>query len=284
MGFEGKSLCLKICVLCFIFLFWVLGATIFGFCLWLRLDFWYDDQIDAHTVMKIYHIAIYIAIAIGVLIIIFGIIGCVGAITARLVLLVLFLVFMVLIFLIEMAGVAFFSVKREELQNHIKEGSALKEFIEREYGTDEGKTKLIDFIQTHLKCCGGQKHSDYAESTWARIGSNRVGQVPLSCCADSYSNERSSTRNFGCKSDGNKRYKKACGKAMVDFVEEHLNIITGITITILAVQLFGFLFIVLLICYLRKPPPQQPDDVVYEMARSQEKAPYPTRGNTYSNL
>ncbi|CAE1321274.1 unnamed protein product [Acanthosepion pharaonis] len=78
--------------------------------------------------------------------------------------------------------------------------------------------------------------------------------------------------------------EEGCGHAIVNLVEQHLLPITGIVIAILALQLFGFLFIVLLICYLRKPPPQQPDDVVYEMARTQEKAPYPTRGNTYSNL
>ncbi|CAI9722837.1 tetraspanin-8-like [Octopus vulgaris] len=284
MGFEGKSFCLKLCVLCFTFLFWVLGAAIFGFCLWLRLDFWYDHNIGVNSVLKIYHIAIYIAIAVGGLIIIFGIIGCVGAIASRLVLLVLFLVFLVLIFLLEVAGVAYCCVKREEFQNTISEGNLFRGFIQTDYGSDQGKTRIIDFVQWKLKCCGGQRYTDYLSSSWAHQNQNNIGQVPLSCCADYKSNEASNINNYGCKAEGNLSYKKGCGRAIVNLVEERLLLITGIVVAILGLQLFGFLFIVLLICYLRKPPPQQPDDVVYEMARTQEKAPYPTRGNTYSNL
>uniref|UniRef100_A0A0L8HB60 Tetraspanin n=1 Tax=Octopus bimaculoides TaxID=37653 RepID=A0A0L8HB60_OCTBM len=251
--------CLVIIIIFCFSLLQVLGAAIFGFCLWLRLDFWYDHNIGVNSVLKIYHIAIYIAIAVGGLIIIFGIIGCVGAIASRLVLLVLF-------------------------QNTISEGNLFRGFIQTDYGNDQGKTRIIDFVQWKLKCCGGQRYTDYLDSSWAHQDQNHIGQVPLSCCADYKSNEASNINNHGCKADGNLSYKKGCGRAIVNLVEKRLLLITGIVVAILGLQLFGFLFIVLLICYLRKPPPQQPDDVVYEMARTQEKAPYPTRGNTYSNL
>lgn len=287
MGFEGKAFCLKLCVLCFTFLFWVLGAAIFGICLWLRLDFWSNHYIVIDSVLKIYHIAIYIALAVGGLIIIFGIIGCVGAIASRLVPLVLFLVFLVLIFLLEVAGVAYCCVMREEFQNTISEGEVLKTFIKDDYGRIKGKTKVIDYMQWKLQCCGGQGYNDYIDSYWMNSNEKHKDQVPLSCCRDYIANKSPSINSVGCSinsRDDNLIHKRGCGHAIVNLVEQHLLPITGIVIAILALQLFGFLFIVLLICYLRRPPPQQPDDVVYEMARTQEKAPYPTRGNTYSNL
>lgn len=41
----------------------------------------------------------------------------------------------------------------------------------------------------------------------------------------------------------------------------------------------------ILIYLLRRVPMPQSDDVVYEMARTQEKSPYPTRGGgPYANL
>lgn len=38
------------------------------------------------------------------------------------------------------------------------------------------------------------------------------------------------------------------------------------------------------ICFTRKAPAPRQDDVVYEMARTQEKSPYPARGGPYANL
>ena len=49
-------------------------------------------------------------------------------------------------------------------------------------------------------------------------------------------------------------------------------------------QIFAIIFCACLLFFMRKSPPLREDDVVYEMARTQEKSPYPARGGPYANL
>ena len=49
-------------------------------------------------------------------------------------------------------------------------------------------------------------------------------------------------------------------------------------------QVIDIILVSLLLYYLRKAPIPREDDVVYEMARTQEKSPYPARGGPYANL
>ena len=50
-----------------------------GFSIWLRLDFWVNQYVSADDELQKYTIAVYIFIATGALIIIFGIVGVYGA-------------------------------------------------------------------------------------------------------------------------------------------------------------------------------------------------------------
>ena len=52
---------------------------VLGFSIWLRLDFWVNQYVSADDELQKYTVAVYIFIATGALIIIFGIVGVYGA-------------------------------------------------------------------------------------------------------------------------------------------------------------------------------------------------------------
>ena len=62
-----------------VLLFQIVGGVVLGFSIWLRLDFWVNQYVGASDELQKYTIAVYIFIATGAVIIIFGIVGVYGA-------------------------------------------------------------------------------------------------------------------------------------------------------------------------------------------------------------
>ena len=61
------------------FSFQIIGGVVLGFSIWLRLDFWINQYVGASDELQKYTIGVYIFIATGSLIILFGIVGVYGA-------------------------------------------------------------------------------------------------------------------------------------------------------------------------------------------------------------
>ncbi|WAR03680.1 LOW QUALITY PROTEIN: hypothetical protein MAR_010238 [Mya arenaria] len=99
----------------------------------------------------------------------------------------------------------------------------------------------------------------------------RKDMAPLTCCADYKRYEDIS-------------YSEYKVVAFVDFIQENITYPAIIAFVIVGLQILCIVFTALTLYHLKKSPEPREDDVVYEMARTQEKSPYPARGGPYANL
>lgn len=308
MRLESKVLCLRVLSAVCISLIWLIGAAILGFSLWFLLDVWIKQYVQAATELQQYRIYVYLFIAGGSFILLFGVIGMIGAVKPNVVCLVVFLVFSVLLFLLLVVSVVLGYFYRVEVEDTIQKSQLLRTVVQTQYGKDNVITSGVDYMQVELKCCGGVNFEDYKSSDWvtvigntdAGVEANSKNMAPLSCCSSYWYLKSSLSQDSKyCKmykdsvlsSQRNEPteeiYKQGCGGAIVEFLKEQFFIICAVGISVVAVVIFTIIFLSLLIHYLRRGPPMSmTDDVVYEMARCQEKSPYPTRGQggPYANL
>ncbi|XP_060588022.1 CD63 antigen-like [Ruditapes philippinarum] len=305
MSSSRISLCFRILTIILGVLLLLIGAAILGFSIYLRVDYWLNQYAAASEELTKYTVAVYIFIATGAIVVLFCIIGIYGAIRPDKCAIIVYMVFLPIILGMMIGGGVYAYVYREEIENTIKNSDLLKEVVEKKYGIDGRVTQAIDFMQKELECCGGMSYTDYKQSVWSQdYDANseqnaRKDQAPKTCCKDYKLYEDTNTLPYKycpmykttAGSEGDKLpptndniHKKGCGEAFVALMQENVKIAAAIAFSIVAVLVFAIAFCALLLFFMRKSPPLREDDVVYEMARTQEKSPYPARGGPYANL
>ena len=65
------------------YFFQLFGGGIFGFCLWVLLDFFINQYVQASDELKTVLVIVHVIIVVGVALLIFGIIGIYGAARPR---------------------------------------------------------------------------------------------------------------------------------------------------------------------------------------------------------
>ncbi|XP_053384759.1 tetraspanin-1-like [Mercenaria mercenaria] len=305
MSSSRKTLCFRILTIVFGVLLLLIGAAILGFSIYLRVDYWLNQYVGASEELTKYTVAVYIFIATGAVVILFCAIGIYGAIRPDKCALIVYMVFLPLVLGLLVGGGVYAYVYREEIENTIKNSDLLKEVVTKKYGVDMRVTQAIDFMQKELSCCGGMSFTDYKLSVWSQDYDpnvevdGREDKAPKTCCKDykRYEDVNSppykycqmyvsapGTEANPLKDVNDNIHQKGCGEAFVQLVQENIGIAAAIAFSIVAVLIIAIIFCALLLFFMRKSPPLREDDVVYEMARTQEKSPYPARGGPYANL
>lgn len=278
------------------------------------MDFFINQYIQAADELRTVLVAVHVIIAVGVSLLIFGIIGIYGAARPKIWALILYLICLVCVTLVLLSGAIYCYVFRIEIKNSVKNSDVLKKALINSYGSNSAVTSAFNFMQKELHCCGGTSYTDYAESQW--ILSVCIGlddpsvceqlkneKVPASCCSNSHFYEGQGSMYQFCpmyktnpgqggqdntfKEAGDWLYTTSCRESIVKFLDDQVLTVLGLglSIAVLVVLLLAIFLTSALIHKLRRPEmlSNHDDDVVYEMARSQEKSPYPTRG-PYANL
>lgn len=304
MSYPSLALCFRILTIIFGVLLWLIGAAILGFSIYLRVDYWLNQYSSASDELLKYTIAVYIFIATGGVIILFCIVGIYGAIRPDKCALVAYMIFLPLIFGLVVGAGIYAYVYNEEIENTIKNSDLLKDLVQKQYGINDRITNAIDFMQKELQCCGGVSYTEYQSSIWrndvpAERGDERDGMTPLTCCSDYKRYEDTNYVEYRyCRiqkldpstgtrpitdTEGKNPFlnQKGCGAAFVALIQTNIGIAAAIAFTIVAVIVVSMIFTGFLLFFMRKSPPLREDDVVYEMARTQEKSAYPSRGGHY---
>ncbi|XP_062595800.1 tetraspanin-7-like [Saccostrea cucullata] len=312
MGCRSESgvRCLRIFVITDAILIWLIGGAIFGFSLWLLVDFFVNEYQAASDDLKQSKYVIYVFVAAGGFMVVYSLIGIIGAIKPNWkCLLIIYLICLVLSMLVLIGGTVWCYVYRYEIEIKLK--NTFVTIVPNNYGKNTVVTRALDFMQSELECCGGQGYTDYKGSDWSNnlqiggnIGYTQDNYAPLSCCTYYDRNKETQDTSYQacpicldqlsgqnpliCSSVNPQIWKTPCNEAVVKFFKDNLGIAAGVAIGVLACQLFGVILAsVLLHLYNSRYTPYDAnnDDVVYEMARCQEKSPYPTRGaGPYANL
>ncbi|XP_061102174.1 CD82 antigen-like [Conger conger] len=157
-------------------LFFIFGALILGFGLWILLDNQSFIAVlqEASTSLKV---ACYILIGVGSMSMLMGFLGCIGTIYEIRCLLGLYFTCLLLILLAQVVAGALFYFQREMLK---KEVSTVMNRIIVDY-TGQNRTTDVawDYIQRTIQCCGWTGPGNWSENTLIRNSSQAL--YPCSC-------------------------------------------------------------------------------------------------------
>jgi phosphate/sulfate permease len=181
MGLGACMKCIKYSLFIFNFIFWLIGAALLSFGLWLRFAPNARELVSSHNqaVQGIEGAAI-VVIVIGSIIMLLGFLGCCGSILENKCMLVVFFILMTLIFLVVLASALIVTVGWLQHKEEAKKG--IESFFRnhtRDYKSDEDVREQMDGFQIMLKCCGAFGRSDYNGPPPESCGNHTKGCAPV---------------------------------------------------------------------------------------------------------
>ena len=167
MACIGKTL--KVTVIVFNILFFLVGCAILGCGIYLQLE--QANYLDLFGDLSGYSAIIFIVV--GGIMMTISFFGCIGAWSDSPCLLKTFAYLIVVILLVQIVGFIVIYFHKDDIQDQLKKG------LENYNTTDatDGVTKVWDSLQQHFECCGITEPQDWEQ----RLGEHTV---PDSCCKE----------------------------------------------------------------------------------------------------
>ncbi|XP_077309600.1 CD82 antigen isoform X2 [Lithobates pipiens] len=242
MASDGCMKVTKYFLFLFNLLFFILGAVILGFGIWILVDktsFISVLQSSSNSI----NVGSYILIAIGGVTMIMGFLGCVGAVNEVRCLLALYFIFLLLILIAQVTVGVFIYFQRDQLKNEMS--TIINDLIENynQGGNENGNENAEitwDYIQYSLKCCGWKSYQNWTANPQVR---NQTDLFPCSCVMNS-----NSTHGF-CNSDTSSIYQNGCESQVESWLKDNLGIILGVCVGVAVIELMG---LILSMCLCRK--------------------------------
>ena len=165
MACIGKTL--KVTVIAFNILFFLVGCAILGCGIYLQLE--QANYLDLFG--ELYGYSAIIFIVIGGIMMTISFFGCIGAWSGSPCLLKTFAYLIVVILLVQIVGIIVIYFHKDDIQDQLKKG------LENYDTTDatDGVTKVWDSLQQNYACCGITEPENWGQ----RLGNHTV---PDSCC------------------------------------------------------------------------------------------------------
>ncbi|XP_074853634.1 CD82 antigen [Carettochelys insculpta] len=239
--------CLKVTkyfLFLFNLLFFILGAVILGFGLWILLDnssFISFLQTSSETLK----VSAYVLAGVGALTMLLGFLGCIGAVNEVRCLLGLYITLLMMILLAQVAAGLLIYFQRDALQREMS--SIVHNFI-REYNPDDhDKEKLQDawdYVQKQLSCCGWTGPENWRDN---EILNKTPTHYPCSCFHSNGSVDLQPTSGF-CSTQANNMtasdadwpvHTNGCMKNVQSWLQDNLGIILGVCTGVAVIELLG---------------------------------------------
>ncbi|KAI4564557.1 hypothetical protein MJT46_010355 [Ovis ammon polii x Ovis aries] len=174
------SACIKVTkyfLFLFNLLFFVLGAVILGFGIWILVD--KNSFISIlQTSSSSFKVAAYVFISVGALTMLMGFLGCLGAVNEVRCLLGMYFAFLLLILIAQVTAGVFFYFNMGQLKQEM--GSIVTKLIHNYTdGSGDGLQEAWDYVQAQVKCCGWVSFLNWTENTELMNRANIT--FPCSC-------------------------------------------------------------------------------------------------------
>lgn len=170
------------------FLFFLGGAFMLGFGLWMKLDpliTQYLLVVNIQASDPLLDYAALVFIVVGAAAVVISLIGCCGAVKANQALLFVYILLLLVLILGEFVGAVLALVYRGKVESALL--GAMEEQVKEDYYNGTAQYDAWNYLQTSLKCCGGNNFTDYKDSVWFRneslVINNTKEIVPQQCCA-----------------------------------------------------------------------------------------------------
>ncbi|XP_033997599.1 LOW QUALITY PROTEIN: CD82 antigen-like [Trematomus bernacchii] len=218
-------------------LFFIFGALIMGFGLWVLFDnqsFIAVLQRSSHTVK----VASYILIAVGSLSMAMGFFGCIGAIYEIRCLLGLYFTCLLLILIAQVTAGVVIYFQREPLKYEMAD--ILKDMINNYTGLNRTTEHTWDYVQRTMKCCGWTGPGNWSENVL--IKNNSQNLYPCSCRNESLPG--TDMRDVGmCEhlSSETPIYQTGCAVSVEKWLLDNCGVILGICVGVAVIELLGMI-------------------------------------------
>ncbi|KAJ8023934.1 hypothetical protein HOLleu_36517 [Holothuria leucospilota] len=216
----------------FIFFLCGLGLIVVSIFIWMGLfDTFGINVIDLASILDNVYLEVgcFIMFAVGILVVIFGIVGCCGAFLLNRVLLGLYFLIVLILFFAQLAGAILAALYSAEIDSYAQ--TEARDLLVKYYNESRSFTIAIDNFQQKYECCGIEVASDYDGIT--RIG----GRHPDSCCPSPVI----TASQTECTP-----YERGCREELRDLVVQNTTIIGATLVGVACLELFLMVFAVLL--------------------------------------
>nr|XP_005986977.1 PREDICTED: CD82 antigen isoform X2 [Latimeria chalumnae]XP_005986978.1 PREDICTED: CD82 antigen isoform X2 [Latimeria chalumnae] len=219
-------------------LFFILGAVILGFGLWIQLD-----KTSFIAVLESSSVALktgsFILIGVGSVTMLMGFLGCIGAVNEIKCLLGLYFTCLLLILIAQIAAGVLIYVQRDMLK---EEMSSIVHKVILNYNPDDGESdnaeQTWDYIQKHLRCCGWNGPQNWTQNV---ILNSTKNFYPCSCGNATAGVQK----ELGfCETDEYEEwpvYSRGCMESVEEWLLSNIGIILGVCIGVAVVELLGMI-------------------------------------------
>ncbi|XP_063294960.1 CD82 antigen [Pelobates fuscus] len=239
MASDGCMKVTKYFLFLFNLLFFILGAVILGFGIWILVDKTSFIAVLQSSSSSL-NIGAYILIAVGSLTMVMGFLGCVGAVNESRCLLGLYFSFLLIILIAQVVAGVLIYFQRESLK---KEMTTIIDNLILTYNYNDGKNTSAentwDYIQRNLKCCGWISSQNWTANPEV---ANNTAVYPCSCL------ENESEQNGMCSRTNQTIYDIGCAQGVESWLTNNLGIILGVCVGVAVIELLG---LILSICLCR---------------------------------
>lgn len=232
---KGCVTATKYFLFLFNLLFFIFGAVIMGFGLWVLLDNQSFITVlqESSTTLKV---GSYILIGIGSLSMLMGFLGCIGAVYEIRCLLGLYFTCLLLILIAQVTAAVLIYFQRDLLKQEMS--TIVNKILVNYSGHNKSSEHAWDYLQRTMKCCGWTGPSNWTENTLMKNSS----LYPCSCRNESISGTEI-RENGLCQSLAPEWpvYTQGCVSNVEDWLLRNYGVILGVCVGIAVIELLGMI-------------------------------------------
>ncbi|XP_026863259.1 CD82 molecule a [Electrophorus electricus] len=218
-------------------LFFIFGALIMGFGLWILLDnqsFLAVLQ-DSSTALKV---GSYILIGVGGFSMLMGFLGCMGAIYEIRCLLGLYFACLLIILIAQVVAVVLIYLQRDLLRKEAN--NIVSKVVASYHGQNRTTEQALDYIQRTMQCCGWNGRLDWSNNQVIMNSSQML--YPCSCRNTSIPGDNGTDSGFcEAQSPDWPIYNTGCIVSVESWLFTNYGVILGICLGVAVIELLGMI-------------------------------------------
>jgi len=206
-------------------------------------------QISQFSVSSLTWVPAIVMIFVGVIFLVAGVSGCVTSCNKNRICSFTFFLFVFLTFVALITATVLVFVYKGQIDDMVAKDSNMTFDGYKQPGKEELSSQ-VDFVQSHLLCCGTDNYTSWEYSNWGQH--NHSHQVPLSCCKNNTECLNGNVDRMPRVSDY--IYVEGCIPKVREFLQQNLRYLAAGTIGFLLLLFLGMLASCIVFCRKEENP------------------------------
>lgn len=234
-------------------LFFILGAVILGFGVWILAD--KSSFISVlQTSSSSLQVGAYVFIGVGAITMLMGFLGCIGAVKEVRCLLGLYFVLLLLILIAQVTVGVLFYFNADKLKQEM--GNTVMDIIQNySVNASSSREEAWDYVQAQVRCCGWVSPSNWTDNPVLKNSTKTT--YPCSCEKMKEEDNQLIVKKGFCESDNSTAsenspedwpvHPEGCMEKAQAWLQENFGILLGVCAGVAVIELLG-LFLSICLC------------------------------------